>query len=442
MSAQGPTPSNAVPFRGSGPFLEIAPPLSIPLRHFAFAAAAFWLFSAAFALNSDRLLGFNFQARWVLGLVHLLTLGWVAMTILGALCQMVPVHGEVPLAWPRAVKAGWWLFAAGITGYVGHLWSGSDRYWVPATLLIAGLALYLFSLGRTMAAAKKLDWTGWHLALGMGYLVLLAALGILLAYDRQTGVIFPDPGGALIAHAHLAVIGWVSLSIFGASYRLVAPIALARLESKVPGRLALGLANAGLVGLAADSLFFGRRLMPLWACLLAAAFLFYASQLWPLAKGRRAEINPSLGLVLLAYLGGAVWAVLGLALAFGRVEDSNEARAAYVFLALLGWVTPYILGQIHKIVPFLVWLHVYSPRNWKPPVTVPKIEDIASVRLAWGELATLAPAVACGVLGFLRESEVLLKVSGVLLLACATLYAANTAITLSHLLRRDPRWTR
>ena len=427
------------PYRGSGPFLQTVPPLSLPMRHFAFATVAFWIFSAAFAWGADRLVGFDFDARWALGLVHTLTLGWIGMTILGALSQMIPAHGQVPLAAPKVIASAWWLFAGGIIGFVGALWHGSDLYWIPALALFASVTLYLYGLGRTLARAEKLDWTGSHLCFSLGYLALLALLGLLLAYDRERGLLFCDPGGVLFAHVHLALIGFVSLTILGASYRLVAAITLTHLETPALGRWALGLVNAGLLGLAGDSLFFGHRWLWLWACVLAAGYACYAWQARSLLKGQSRD--PASGFVLLALLGGGVWTGLGLCLAFGWIEDTTQARAAYVFTALLGWVTPWILGQIHKIAPFLIWLHVYSPRNWKPPVRVPKIEDLTSRSLAWVELALLAPAIYMGVVGFLLERVVLLRVSGILLLCASTVYVANMILTLKHLFRRDPRWS-
>ncbi|MBI3565796.1 MAG: hypothetical protein HY079_11410, partial [Elusimicrobia bacterium] len=104
------------------------PPLDLPMRHFAAAAAALWVFAAGFAWGSDRFLGFDFRARWVLGLVHVLTLGWVTMSVLGAATQLSAVLWETPLAWPDAARAAWWALVAGLAGFVGELWSGGDRY--------------------------------------------------------------------------------------------------------------------------------------------------------------------------------------------------------------------------------------------------------------------------------------------------------------------------
>ena len=150
------------PFRGSAPFLQTVPPLSLPMRHFVFAAASFWIFSAAYAWGSSRLLGFDFDARWALGLVHTLTLGWIAMTILGALTQMIPAHGQVPLFAPEVVAAAWWLLAGGIVGFVASLWRGSDLYWIAAAALFFAIGLYLYCLGRTLSRVGKLDWTARH----------------------------------------------------------------------------------------------------------------------------------------------------------------------------------------------------------------------------------------------------------------------------------------
>lgn len=429
-------------FGSTAPFLAKAPPLSLPMRHFLAAAAAFWIFAAAFAWGAfgGRLLGFDFQAGLALGLVHTLALGWITMTLFGAMSQMAPVLWEVSLAAPEVLKLAWWLFAGGIAGFVGCFWAGLTEYWIPAVFLAAAVSLYLYCFLRTMASARQLDWTAKHLALSSGYLAAVAVLGLMLAFDRERGRLFADPAGALIAHVHLALIGWVSVSIVGVSYRLVSMFSLSHMESKTPGRLALVLINIGLLGLAGDALFMGHRRIGLWAAALAAGYLAYAFQMRLIFKERSRRIDPALAYTLAAVAGGFVWAALGLGLAFGWLTDDVETRAAYVFCAFLAWVTPFILGQIHKIVPFLIWLHVYS-KAWKPPLPLPKIQDLTSERLAWFELGVFVPGVYAGIGGFLARSYPLLRLSSALLLAAATLYAINVGVSLRHAARKDPRWT-
>lgn len=429
-----------VPPRGSEPFSRVAPPLSLPMRHFALAALAFPLFAGGLALGAERLVGFGIESRFALGLVHVLTLGWVAMTILGAWTQMIPVHGEAPLAAPGALRAAWWLFAGGAVAFVAALWSGGDRYWLAGLSLLAGVCLYVPVLGLTAWRSRRRDWTALHFAAALGWLAALASAGVLMAVDRQRGTVFPDPEGGLIAHVHMALLGFAATTVYGAGYRLFPWVALQQAESRLAGRLSFFLLQAAVLGLSVDALWLGRRLMPLWACLAAASFACYLSQFRPML-GRRPALDPSLGFTLLALAGGVLWAGLGLGLAFGRFPDVAPARAAYVFAALVGCLTPVILGQVHKIAPFLVWLHVYGARQGTSPARVPGIADLSDARLAWLELAALAVSIPSGAAGFLRESEALVRLSGASLLLCALAYLLNTAVTLSHLLRPDGRCT-
>jgi hypothetical protein len=436
MNPEAPKPA---PFRGSEPFLRIAPPLWLPLRHFALAAVAFLIFAAAVAWRGGNLVGFDVDARFMLGLVHVLTLGWIAQTILGAWCQMLPTHGETPLAFPRLAAAGWWLFALGAAAYVGALWSGVERYWIPALAAAGGISLELFALAATHARAKKRDATWLHFSAALCWLGALATIGVLMAYDRHRGLIFRDPEGGLIAHVHMALIGFVATAVYGAGRRLIPWVALSQIGARWEGRASFALTQVGLAGLALDSLFLGRRLMPLWACLIAAGFILYALQLRPLLSGG-ATLEPSLALTLLSFSGGALWTAIGLGLAFDRFVDVTAARDAYVWAALVGCVTPMILAQVHKIAPFLVWLHVYSPRQWTPPIKVPKIDDLTSRGLAWAEFFSLAAAVPLGTVGLWLERGDLVRGAGALLLATAGCYAWNLGSVLRHVARPDGRW--
>ncbi|MCR4295784.1 MAG: hypothetical protein NUW21_09640 [Elusimicrobia bacterium] len=437
MSGEAPKPA---PFRGSGPFLRIAPPLWLPLRHLALAAVAFVVFGAGVAWRGGDLVGFDVDARFALGLVHVLTLGWIAQTILGAWCQMLPTHGEVPLAFPGVVAAGWWLFVLGAAAYVGALWTGVEAYWIAASAAAAGILLELIALSATLARAKRRDFTWLHFAAAQVWLAALAVVGALMAYDRHRGLIFRDPEGGLIAHAHMALIGFAATTIYRAGHRLIPWVALFQIRSHWEGRASFALTQLGLAGLALDSLFFGRRLMPLWACLLVAGFFLYALQLRPILSGG-ATVDPSLAFTVLSFAGGALGVAIGAGLAFGRFDDASPARGAYVWAALVGCITPMILAQVHKVGPFLVWLHVYSPRQWTPPVMVPKIDDLTSRGLAWLEFFTLAVAAPLGTAGLWLEHGELVRAAGACLAATAACYAWNLASALRHIARPDDRWT-
>ncbi|MBI5630725.1 MAG: hypothetical protein HY921_07570 [Elusimicrobia bacterium] len=402
------------------------PPRWLVLGHFAFAAAAFWVFSAGFFLGAPRMVGLDFDARWVLGLVHALTLGWIAMILLGSLLQMASSHGGTALYRPGLATAAWVLLGGGACAFTGLLWAGSDRYWLGAAAAAAGILLYLIVLGRTMARATRRDVTFWHFANALAYLGLLAGAGLALAYDKQRGVLLPNPDGALVAHVHLALVGWVSLSIAGASYRLVPAVAAYRSHSIWPSRVMLVLINLGLLGLAADGVLGRLSWQPLWAVLLCAAYALYA---WQALRGPQPPVSPSAVLTYVALAGGGLWAGLGLSLSFGYLFPET-GRAAYVFAAAVGWITPHILAQLHKILPFLVWL-ILSGKI--PQESLPAWDELGCPKAAWLQAILLAAAVAVGTVGFLRDSAWLLRSCGGLLLGCATAYLAWLVKIFSYL---------
>lgn len=410
------------------------PPLSLPMRHFAFAAISFWVFAVSFLIAQESLLGFSFNAFLWLGTVHVLTLGWITMTMLGVMVQMATVLWETSLRGQGWIRAGWWLMAVGIVVLVGAFWVGTSWYALPAYFLAIPVIFYLGAMIRTMWNAPKLDWTGFHMAWAMGYLIALVTVAVLLASDRHRGTIFHDPDGALIAHIHLALVGWVSLTIMGASYKLVSMFALAHTTSRTAGRIAFGLGNVGLIGLAVDALFLGRRWMPFWSIVLGVAYLAYLSQMREIFSVRHRRLDPSLSFTLLALAGGAMWVGLGLGLAFGWLEDTTETRAAYVFSVLVGWVTPFILGQIHKIAPFLVWTRLFQSNAWKgsPP---PRVQDLTSERLAWATFGALGIAIASGLVGLLGEIQWSLRACGMSLVLCATCYLLNAWNLVHHIHR-------
>src|SRR3569833_968532 len=83
----------------AGLSFEQAPPFSLPLQFFL--SAPLFLLAAALLVVMDPAL---LASRWTpqaLALTHALTLGFLALAMLGALMQMLPVVAGSPLPRPR-----------------------------------------------------------------------------------------------------------------------------------------------------------------------------------------------------------------------------------------------------------------------------------------------------------------------------------------------------
>jgi len=93
-------------------------------------------------------------------------------------------------------------------------------------------------------------------------------------------------------------------------------------------------------------------------------------------------------------------AVTGLALVAAPLDASLHARLqlAYAVMALAGWLGLTTLGQLYKIMPFLVWSHRFAPKMGRE--RVPLLQDMYPLRVAQVGFALLAAglvAATCGI---------------------------------------------
>src|SRR5512145_1114605 len=96
-----------------------------PLLYFAFAHACLFAAVAALALRADVLGGFYYHPR-LIAVVHLVTLGFITSSILGALYLVAPLALRMPLPERRldvALAISWMV---GVSGVASHFWL--ERY--------------------------------------------------------------------------------------------------------------------------------------------------------------------------------------------------------------------------------------------------------------------------------------------------------------------------
>ncbi|MFD1634257.1 hypothetical protein ACFSBJ_11015, partial [Haloplanus ruber] len=200
---------------------DTQPPLSIPLRHFVVALA--FLLAGGVVGVADGLglvTGFARAAH-----LHLVLVGFVCLTIAGAMTQFVPVWSGTHLHSHRLARVQLWLLAVGLTGMVGgFLTARLAALPVFGALVLAGFWTLAYNVGRTLAAARPFDVTEGHFAAALGFFVVLTPLGLLLAVGfvaRPFAALPVARGGVVAAHATLAVFGAVLTTVYGALYQLV-----------------------------------------------------------------------------------------------------------------------------------------------------------------------------------------------------------------------------
>ena len=341
-------------------------PMSIPFRFFG-AAVAFHLCAwLALLAGADHVPRFSGGPGWPLAALHLVTLGVLAMSAIGASLQLLPVATRQPVRstrWPAAI---WWLYTPGVAA----LALGMGQV-VPGLLGAGAAAVVLALIGYTVLVAINLRGARGmpavvaHVWAAMGALLLTLATALALV-GSYLGVPLLDHGTALSLHIALAAYGFMGLLALGLSYVLVPMFALAAAPDERQALASGALAVAALAAAAMAALGDAPQLLRLTALALGgvAAAVHLRLMRQALRSGMRRELGRSFTLVRIG------WAALvaSLAAAFAMALGAGWAGAPALFgLTLVGgWLLTFLLGLLQRILPFLASMHAGQGRK-RPP---------------------------------------------------------------------------
>ena len=368
----------------AGLSFEQAPPFLLPLRFFLTAPLFLLVAAVLIALAPDAL-----ASRWTpqaLALTHALTLGFLAMAMLGALMQMLPVVAGSPLPAPRLVA---WLSHGALTlGTValmaGFLNAAPAAYGLGMVLLGMSFAVLLAAAAIGLArAAAGVTVNGIRVA-AVG-LTLTVLLGLALALQRAGWSAPPGFGSAIAAHVSFGLIGWVLLLVIGVAYQVVP---MFQLTPPYPPRLSRWLAGAlfALLLFHAAAPWLPPVAVQLVDAALAAGMLLFAVVTLRLQARRRRKLPDvtldywRLGMAsLIASV--AVWLA-------GRFSPAWAGSDAYpVLLGILfigGFAVSVVNGMLYKIVPFLAWFHLQSQLQARAG-SIPTMTDMIAKRWMRGQ---------------------------------------------------------
>lgn len=391
------------------------------LSYFAVAVACFVLVQAAVTL------GWSYPALGVaasptLAVVHLMTLGWLTLLMLGALHQFVPVITERSLASDQATGWALALILAGLAGMVlgflsipgGPLAAGDTGKAGPLLMALpvggavvaTSLTVAVVNLAAALWSARPLVLPARFVALGLAFLLLTAGMGvtlaIVLARSGGTGGNLPATWavrllrGGLVLHLATGIGGWFTLTAMGVAYKLLAMFTLAPEDRGTAGRWVLRMAGGGLAlawgagflrwfvpgseaapveagpGLAATAL--AACGTAGWVAAGAGVVLYLVdmARLYRDRRRRALELNARYAPWALGALGLGV-VLLGAGALTGRVA---AWAPAVTYVLLFGWLSGLGLTQLYKIVPFLTWLERFGPQLGKGPSV--RVQDLVN----------------------------------------------------------------
>ena len=206
-------------------------------------------------------------------------------------------------------------------------------------------------------------------ALPLAYLCM-ATLAFTLA-TTATPWLAPELAGhyyhpRILALAHTVTLGWITLTIMGASFQLI-PIVLERpLWSERLAWCQLGLMVTGVTGMVGH-FFIGAWSGLVWAAALVALGVgAHVVNVALTVRGLR-RWTFTARMVAVALAGLTVTTLVGFVLGLDKIVhvlpgDVLANLHAHVHLGLLGWVLPMMIGVAARVYP--MFLLAAEPRGW------------------------------------------------------------------------------
>ncbi|MDD5333043.1 MAG: hypothetical protein PHS32_04785 [Rhodoferax sp.] len=400
---------------------------SIPFRFFA-AAVLFQLLAwAALFWAAPDVANFAGGLGWPLAALHLVTLGVLLMTVMGASLQLLPVatrQAVAPQRWPYDWL--WCLYTLGVLGVTtGMATAWPPVLWIGALAVATALLFYLVLLARNLRGARGMPLVVLHAWAACLSLLLLLASGLSLA-GAYSGVIVLERQSAIALHVTFAGYGFMGLLVMGFSYILVPMFALSDNPPAAWSWLSLGLALTALVAVFLVVL----GLLPpnfiAWSIALAGiAFLLHVALMErALHSGMRRGLGSSFVLVRIGW--DCLAASLALALAI-ELEASVPHGLVLFGVLLIGGLLTLLLGMLSRIVPFLAAMHAGAGMRRPPTASNMTQQQALDVHLYCHATALL---LLLG--GVLLDSPWLLRAAA----ASGTLGAAAFAHFFFHAWRR------
>ncbi len=408
---------------------KMSPSFKMVSKYFISSIAFFLALNILLVLEYDKIHGHYFQPL-LLALVHITTLGWITMIIFGAMFQLVPVVLEVKLFSEKLGEIQFWIYLIGVIGLVTAFWSFDTglHMAVSASLLVLAILIFIINISASMVKVKKWNITGVYLIAALFYLLSTAAAGIMMAINLGYPFIQGNHLQYLKLHVDVAFIGWVLIVIMGVSYKLIPMFSLSHGYSQKSAVLAFILVNAGLLGITTVMHY---KNVPyfyyFFVILIAIGILFFLHQIYLILKNRlRKKLDIGMKHSVIAFTFLFLDTILGLILVMANFRDlSVELNLAllYGFMSLIGFFSILTVGQLYKILPFLVWYHKFSSKVGKEPV--PLLKEMFNEKYARAELYFLVTGFTGGAVGIALSIDPLMLISFILMLIGSLIFAYN-----------------
>lgn len=336
--------------------LQQAPPFSVPAR-FLVSAPIFGLIAALILLwHGPEMISHRWTPE-ILAVTHFLTLGFLAMSMLGALLQLLPVlMGMViprPVLFSSIVHTP--LFLGSVSLGLAWLLQINQLFTVAIVLLGFSFTVFIAVITERLLRSANRHVTRTMMLLALLALFITVCLGIYLSlgHGLQT---FQLARQLTDLHLSWGLFGWVLLLVMAVAYQVIPMFQITDEYPALHQRLMGWSVFVAVFGLSLSYVWPMEPIKLIFTLMLSSCLIIFAlTTLWILHNRRRQLADTTMRFWQLAMI-----SLLCLTLSWGIPTLMGIDLPVFLLGVLLvhGFAMTTISGMMYKIIPFIIWLHL------------------------------------------------------------------------------------
>jgi len=331
------------------PSIQLMKPYFL-LSSFFYVVSMVWLyFINPFALTSDFT---------IVGWVHLYMVGFVMMAIISAMAQLGPVIAETKHYAVWSLKFIWIFLAVGIVGLVIGFYKVPMALLIGGGTLFVGILLYVLEFMVTIQSLKRKKIIIHTMKMSNLFLLFGLISGLVMA-SFFNGYVLINLPNILQAHLFGLIVGVVILLIMGLSNVLIPMFGSTKYPKDKQFILSFIPLNIAVVIMLLYPAFPTKITQEVAYGLSLVSFGVYFYYLIKMFF-TRAQVTHDIWArhMYVGFLSFFIAIALFIIYFFQNNTIILNLAFWILFIGFFGFV---IIGNFYKIIPFLVWFHIYSP---------------------------------------------------------------------------------
>ena len=355
---------------------------------------------------------------------HIALLGWVSATIIGTMYQQVPTLTAADLRSKGMARASFVLYNVGVIGmFFAFLAWNSTWILLTSISVMLGILLFANNIFATLSDRKGDAGVLKFYQASTAYFVLASTLGIVMVIGCRKGMI-------TTAHAHLALLGWVSLIIIGATAWMFPMMVMRDLQRPRLLDAVFWLFNIGTVGLFTGFVIQGLGLLTKTSGVIVAlsiALFAYQMLLTTTAKSKMPHAPKSTEVKFLkaAIFYFVVASFFGVLMLFGAGGFLTGIKTLHVHIALIGFVSVTIYGGMYHVIPMLAWTRLTQKLAGGKGEVPSSFKELYSDRLATAAFILVNIGIIGFFFGVVLSIKGLAVASAISIISSGVIFAAD-----------------